>query len=228
MTFSRLTVVAVATLAAACALSASAEAATAGAKACTHAGYSYAGVQASAPARGISARITAMRQAQVTSGHVAAWIGVGGPGQGVNGTDEWVQVGIASLPGGTTELYSEVAVGTARPTYTSLGAVTTGESHQLSVLETDMPGVWLVWVDGRAVSAPLVLPGSHNMWRPIATSESYDGGFTGCNAYTFEFSELQTASALSSWQPLRKATTFADSGHTLRTLAADTILINRK
>src|SRR5437763_2512820 len=82
MTFSRLTVVAVATLAAACALSASAKAAT---KGCGQAGYTYAGVQSTGPARGISASLTALRTASVTSGHVAAWVGVGGPGQGANG-----------------------------------------------------------------------------------------------------------------------------------------------
>jgi len=227
MTSSRLTAVAVATLAAACAFTASAEAARAGTRACATTGYSYAGVQAVAPTRGISARIAAVRQARVTSGHVAAWIGVGGPGQGANGSDEWVQVGVAALPGGTTELYYEVAFPNARAAYTSLGAVIPGESHQVSVLESDMPGVWLVWLDGRAVSPPLILPGSHGVWSPMATSESYDGGYTSCNGYGFEFSELQTAS-LTGWQPLRKTRSFADSGHSLRSLAADTIVVNRR
>src|SRR3954469_261934 len=140
MTFSRLTAVAVATLAAACALTTSAEAAPAGARACATTGYSYAGVQAIAPARGISARIAAVRQARVTSGHVAAWVGVGGPGLGANGADEWGEIGVSSLTGGTTELYYEVALPGARPAYTSLGAVASGESHQVAVLETDMPG----------------------------------------------------------------------------------------
>ena len=162
----------------------------------------------------------------MTSGHVAAWIGVGGAGQGANGADEWVQIGVASLPGGTTELYYEVAFPGQRAAYTSLGPVSSGESHQVAVLETDEPNTWLVWLDGRAVSQPLYLPGSHGTWSPMATSESYDGGYTSCNGYGFEFSELQTASAAGAWQPLRKARSFADSGHSLRTLAADTILVN--
>lgn len=228
MSLSRLTVVAVATLAAACALAASAEAAPAGARACPKAGYSYAGVQTAAPARGISARIQAVRAARVTSGHVAAWIGVGGPGLGANGADEWVQVGVASLPGGTTELYYEVAFPGTRAAYTSLGAVSAGETHQVAVLETDQPNVWLVWVDGRSVSQPLVLPGSHGNWAPMATSESYDGGYTSCNGYGFEFSQLQVASSSGAWQAMRKVRSFADSGHSLRTLASDTILVNRR
>lgn len=227
MSLSRLTAVAVATLAAACALAASAEAAPAGARACPKAGYSYAGVQTIAPARGVSARIAAVRAARVTSGHVAAWIGVGGPGLGAKGADEWVQVGVASLPGGTTELYYEVAFPGTRAAYTSLGAVSAGETHQVAVLETDQPNVWLVWVDGRSVSQPLVLPGSHGNWAPMATSESYDGGYTHCNGYAFSFNELKTASATGIWGPLAKVRTFADSGHSLRTLAG-TILVNRK
>jgi hypothetical protein len=227
MRLSRLTAVAIATLAAACALAAGAEAAPNGARACANAGYSYAGVQSVAPARGISARIAAVRSARVTSGHVAAWIGLGGAGQGANGSDEWVQVGVASLPGGTTELYYEVAFPGARAAYTSLGAVTAGERHQVSVLETEMPGIWLVWLDGRAVSQPLNLPGSHGAWSPMATSESYDGGYTSCNGYGFEFSELETAS-LTGWQPMRKVHSFVDRGHSLRTLASDSILVNRR
>src|SRR5919108_122028 len=117
MTLSRLTAVAAAPPAAACALAASAPAAPKGA------------------------------QARVTSGHVAAWIGVGGAGQGANGADEWVQIGVASLPGGTTELYYEVAFPGQRAAYTSLGPVSSGESHQVAVLETDEPNTWLVWLD---------------------------------------------------------------------------------
>src|SRR3954469_25838443 len=138
MNLSRLTAVAVATLAAACALTASAHAAPTRAHACPKAGYSYAGVQSLGPARGIAATLTAVRSAQVTSGHVAAWIGVGGPGQGANGADEWLQAGIASIQGGTTELYYEVAFPGVRAAYTAIRAVGAGESHQVEVVETDV------------------------------------------------------------------------------------------
>src|SRR5262245_13082062 len=49
-------------------------------------GYSYAGYQSSTVAYGISARITVLQPPRVSAGHVAAWIGVGGPGLGRGGS----------------------------------------------------------------------------------------------------------------------------------------------
>jgi hypothetical protein len=223
MTLSRLTAVAAATLAAACACSASAHAAS---KACGQAGYSYAGVQSTSPARGISASLSLLRTAQVTSGHVAAWVGVGGPGQGANGADEWLQAGIASIQGGATELYYELALPGQRPAYTSIRPVSTGESHTVAVVETAMPGYWVVVVDWQPVTQPIYLPGSHGAWAPMATSESYDGGYTTCNAYAFQFSDLKVDAATGIWSPLDRVRSFADSGHTLRSLAG-AIVVNR-
>ena len=42
------------------------------------------------------------------SSHVAGWVGVGGPGLGPHGADEWLQVGLATF-GDTNEgrLYYE-------------------------------------------------------------------------------------------------------------------------
>src|SRR5215208_5460823 len=75
---------------------------------CGRAGYSYAGFQAVSPAHGVRADIVALGSPQVESGHVAAWVGVGGPGQGAGGSDAWIQVGLASFDGTESRLYFEV------------------------------------------------------------------------------------------------------------------------
>jgi hypothetical protein len=222
-----LTAVAVATLAAACALAAPASSARAAARACQQAGYSYAGIQTLAPLRGLSARLTTVRASQVTSGHVAAWVGVGGAGQGANGADEWLQVGIAALPGGASELYYEVTQPGSQTAYTSLAPVAVGDSHVVAIVET-APNAWVVRVDGQQASPAFWLPGSHNAWSPMATSESYDGGVTGCNAYSFQFSELKTSTAVGQWQPIGKVSSFHDAGHTLTSPAPATIVVNRR
>ena len=55
--------------------------------------------------------------------------------------------------------------------------VQVGERHRLAVLEMNRrPGVWRVWVDGKPMTDPIVLPGSHRIWKPIATAESWNGG----------------------------------------------------
>ena len=61
-------------------------------------GYSYAGHQATDRGHGARAIITLTREAQIAAGgQVAGWVGVGGPGQGPNGEDAWIQVGIAAV-----------------------------------------------------------------------------------------------------------------------------------
>src|SRR5262249_23678606 len=56
-------------------------------------GYSYAGVQDARAASGIRATLVQVDTPRVARGHVAAWVGVGGPGQGAGGRDEWIQIG---------------------------------------------------------------------------------------------------------------------------------------
>ena len=226
MTFSRLTAVAVATLAAACALAAPALSAPTRAHACNQAGYSYAGIQTLTPARGLSTRLTLTRDAVVTSGHVAAWIGVGGAGMGANGQDAWLQIGVSSVGDGT-ELYYEVTQPGYATKYTSLGAVVAGDTHQIGIAETG-PGIWTAFLDGQAASPAFFLPGSHGSWAPMATSESYDGGVTGCNAYGFQFSDLKSSIVPRVWQPIGKVRSFKDAGHTLTSPAAGTIAISRR
>src|SRR5262245_37392201 len=76
--------------------------------ACGPAGYAYAGIQPGQAGYGVSVRLTSLAQPVVQSGHVAGWVGVGGPGQGPGGSDLWLQVGLNGLPGTTNKLYYEV------------------------------------------------------------------------------------------------------------------------
>ncbi len=228
MTLSRLTAVAVATLAAACACTALAAPASAARNAgCATVGYSYGGVQTQYVRRGISARITATRISAVTSGHIAGWVGVGGAGQGLNGADEWIQTGIASLPGGETEIYYEVALPGQRAVYTKVAPIAAGESRILGVYEI-APTIWVVTVDGLPVMQPVMLPGSHASWRPMATAESYDGGATACNTYGIQFADLRVADASGLWGPVKYPQSFSNGGHTLTALASSSFAVTRR
>src|SRR5262249_60096018 len=62
-------------------------------------GYSYAGFGAPSHAYGISAIITPLNAFDILNGHVAGWVGVGGPGQGPNGSDEGLQIRYSGFPG---------------------------------------------------------------------------------------------------------------------------------
>ena len=80
--------------------------------------------------------------------------------------------------------------------------VAVGEKHRLAVLEMNRrPGVWRIWLDGRPVTDPIVLEGSHKQWRPIATAESWNGGVQTCNGFGFRFERVGVARSLGgSWQ----------------------------
>ena len=215
MRLTRLIVVATATLAAACAIALPARAATAG---CGVSSYSYAGVLSSEARYGVGAQITAVRKPAVTKGHVAAWVGVGGSGQGPNGTNEWLQAGISALPGGEPALYYEVARPNQPSRYVMLkGHVPLGKTYDIAVLESrSHPGSWRVWVNGTSMTQRIYLPGSHGAWRPVATAESWNGDTSGtCNAYAFSFGKVRVASKPGgAWQPIQ-GRVLADVGYRL-------------
>ncbi len=186
------------------------------AAACGLSGYSYAGVEASRPASGVSARLTALAAPVVQSGHVAAWVGVGGAGAAPDGSDEWLQAGLSASPFGASELYYEVAQPGSDPQYVTIAAdVPAGATHAVSVLEVKgHPGTWRVWVDGSPVTGPIALPGSHGAWNPIATAESWDGGTPSCNGFSYRFDDVRLAAQPGgSWQALRSGTWLQDPGY---------------
>jgi hypothetical protein len=175
----------------------------AGAFACGNSsGYSYAGVGAPENGYGISALISpldTLNAFDVFNGHVAGWVGVGGPGEGPNGSDEWLQVGYAGFPGITgSDIYYEVALPGRYPVYHQVAAgVDFGTETKMTVLEMHgRADWWRVWVNHKPVSAPIHLPGSHGRWMPIATAESWDGGNGGaCNTFLYRFRRVSIAHA---------------------------------
>jgi hypothetical protein len=180
--------------------------------------YSYAGLANSAAGHGVRATLTATARPDVEWGHVAGWVGVGGPGLGPNGEDAWIQVGLSGFPGSTSKLYFEVTEPGSPPRYTELDAeVAVGESRRLAVLEmVSRPDWWRVWVDGVPVSQPVYLPGSHGKWMPIATAESWNGGRESCNRFQYRFDRVMVARAPGGdWYALSPGQTFEDQGYRL-------------
>lgn len=132
--------------------------------------------------------ITAQAQPEVESGHVGAWIGVGGPGLGPGGSNEWIQAGLAAFPGGRTEVYYEVALPNAPARYTRVANAAAGTPYRLAVVEVaGRPGSWQVLLGGLPASPPVQLPGSDGAWRPVATAESWDGDRPACNRFAYAF-----------------------------------------
>src|SRR2546423_7161280 len=106
--------------------------------ACGSSGYAYAGLGSSARAYGVATNLQTVAVPEVLSGHVAGWVGVGGPGAGPNGTDEWLQVGFSAFPGSSTSsLYYEVAQPHQAPRYHEVAAgIPAGSIHKVAVVET--------------------------------------------------------------------------------------------
>jgi hypothetical protein len=196
------------TLAVALAIAASAPAALACAR-----GYSYAGVYAPRQAPGVAATLSMLAEPSVASGHVAAWVGVGGEGLGPRGTDEWLQVGIASFAGSAEgHLYYEVTQPGRPPQYQELaGGIGPGERVRVALLELPfLPDMWIV-ASSEGLAGPFYLPRSHGAWAPIATSESWSAGGR-CNRYAYRFQGVQLARRDGRWRPLRHGLKVQDPG----------------
>lgn len=181
--------------------------------------YSYAGITAPVRANGIRAALAAVSVPNVVEGHVAGWIGVGGPGLGPGGSDEWIQIGLSAFPGSGSIMYYEVKQPRTDAKYVELRShIAPGERHRLAVLEVHgRPDVWRVWVDGAPVSGPYYLPRSHSAWLPQATAESWNGGSAVCNHYRYAFDRVSVATAVGGgWSPLRRSTAYSDAGYELR------------
>ncbi|GIU95302.1 MAG: hypothetical protein KatS3mg012_1759 [Gaiellaceae bacterium] len=186
-------------------------------------GYSYAGHQATYKGHGVRATITAQTAPRVKAGHVAGWVGVGGPGQGPNGEDVWLQAGIASVNGVAPFSYVEITRPGRDPEFMLVEeGLAPGRPHRFAVLEMGRrPGWWRVWVDGQAVTEPVHLPGSSGRWAPIATAESYAESPSLCNSFSFRFEGVAVSyGGGGSWRPFVSGYRFLDGGNDLRQLAA--------
>jgi hypothetical protein len=179
--------------------------------------YSYAGVQASRTGHGIAARLSAVAAPNVSDGHIGAWVGVGGTSAGPGGAAEWLQTGLAAFPGSQTmQMYYELTTPGNDPQYVELqSSVADGESHTFAVLEmAHVKSWWRVWVDGKPVSRPIYLPGSDGTWYPQAITENWNGGNGTCNAYSYQFSNVNLAQAKGGgWKPMPVGYEFKDPGY---------------
>ena len=192
------------------------------AAACAVADYAYAGVESTSRAHGVAATISAGTAPHVEAGHVAGWVGVGGYGFGPRGTDAWLQVGLASFTEPETKLYYEVTQPGLEPAYHELESfVVPGERPRVAVLETAKRDWWRVWVDGRPVTEPILLAGSHGAWEPTVTGESWDGGKRACNRFTYRFERVAIATRPGGgWQKLSRFRVLQDRGMKLTHSAA--------
>jgi hypothetical protein len=182
-------------------------------------GYSYGGVYSDSKAFGIAATISMLDRPFVfgDTSHVAGWVGVGGPGLGPGGEDEWLQVGLATFGDSRDgRLYYELARPGSPPRYTELASgIRPGQKMRVAVLELPFAhGFWIV-VSPAGIAGPFYLPRSHRAWAPIATAESY-AETTRCNGYAYRFGGLQLAGADGSWDAMRGASTLEDPGWRLR------------
>jgi hypothetical protein len=180
-------------------------------------GYCYAGLVGTKGPLGISGTLTARAALVVQAGHVAAWVGVGGPNDAPDGPAEWLQVGMNSARGSTNNhLYYECVRPGIPVTYVQLAAnIPVGQAVRVAVLKT-VTGrdLWRVWVDGKPVSEPILLPGSEGRLTPVATAENFDGGTPGVvNMFSYSVAGLRVATRAGGvWRPFRSGKLRQDDG----------------
>lgn len=183
--------------------------------------YRYAGVASERSVGGVAAILEVSAVPSVRDGHVAAWVGVGGPGLGPGGVDEWIQVGVNGLAGEAgVNVYYEVRRGTFYAYKALASSVRVREPHRFEVLESlSHPGWWRAWIDGKPVSPAVFLPGSHDAWPGQAVAENWITKVAACNAFGFGFRDLAVrhpGSAARQRLPARP--TFTDAGIELTTV----------
>jgi len=152
---------------------------------------------------------------EVRSGHVDAWVGVGGPGLGPGGADEWIQVGVTAGAGDRAQrVYVEIVrPGRADVFHELRREVGVGERHRFAIREVaGRPGWWRAWVDDSPVLSAVFLGASHGRWRAHALAESWTGMSSGsCNRYAYAFSGVAVASVGGgSWSAVGRETVLSD------------------
>jgi hypothetical protein len=195
---------------------------------CGSSGYAYAGLGSASRAYGVATYLQTAATPEVLSGHVAGWVGVGGPGSGPNGTDEWIQVGFSAFPGSSSSsLYYEVARPNAAPLYHEIASgLPVGTTRKVAVVElAARRGWWRVFVDDRTVGDAVYLPGSHGAWKPLATTETWGAGAFVCNRFSYRFGSVAVATRPGGrWHRLSRHFTFQNHGYSVRRVDAATFL----
>jgi hypothetical protein len=203
------------------ATTAKAAATAAPAASCTPHPYAYAGLYSNRPAQGIQAVVTALAPAQVSDGHVAGWIGVGGTHVGPGGQAEWLQTGVNTMVGGDSELYVEITQPGRPIRYVTVASgIAPGTAYRLAVSQLPKkPGWWQVLVNGKPAIAPVQLPGS-SRFQPMAMSESWNGGTPGCNGFEYRFNHLRILNS-GSWHAMTDASALTDLGYKIISRTSD-------
>lgn len=175
--------------------------------------YRYAGVASRSHVGGVAATLEISAVPSVKDGHVAAWVGVGGPGLGADGVDAWIQIGFSGFAGESgSNVYYEVKRGTFYAYTPVASGIAARERHRFAVLElVSRPGWWRVWFDGAPASPPVLLPGSHDAWSGQVVAENWVTNPMACNAFAFAFRDLAVRRPGSGAQvPLTARGTFAE------------------
>lgn len=154
-------------------------------------GYNYSGLQGGRAISGVRAAIKVVQTPKVRDGHVAGWIGIGGPGLGPSGVDQWLQAGYSAWPPDTMQMYYEITLPGQAPAYHMLKQqATAGEMHTVALLESNRQGSWRVWLDGRPASPAYYLKGSHGKYMPQGIGENWTTS-TSCNTYDWRFNNVR-------------------------------------
>jgi len=187
-------------------------------------GYKYAGLQSATGTSGIRANLKILAQPVVLTGHVAGWVGVGGPNAGPGGTAQWLQVGYFAFPDGSMQLYYEVELPNSAPQYHVVkGRVTPGEAHLVSIREVSgHPGMWQIRVDGVPVGPAYFLAGSHGRYQPQGIGESWNPTASECNTYAWLFRGVEVAKGPGgSWVVAKSSHQWHDAGYSLKLIPPD-------
>jgi len=170
--------------------------------------YACAGFEAPRAAYGISAHITSLAAVNGSYGNATGWVGVGGPGKGPLASNEWLRAGSAGFPSITGgDIYYEVERPHGYPTYHEVASgAPLGTTIRVTVLEMHgRANWWRVWVNHKPVSPPILLPHSHDRWKPMARATSWGsrtGGICSGSRY-YRLSHISIARAPGGgWQQL--------------------------
>ena len=164
------------------------------------------------------------RAPSVDVGHVAGWVGVGGPGQGADGEDAWIQAGIASMPGMDPVIYAEITQGSGAPEFIPIEqGVAFGRPPQAR-RPRDVGPAGLVARVGRrpgrdrpraACTAP------RGAGRRSPPPRAGTPGRPTCNEFGFRFERVSVSyGGGGSWRPFVPGHRFLNGGNQLRDLAS--------
>jgi hypothetical protein len=189
--------------------------------------YDYAGENEEGVGAGIRVNLTNLRSPGVGAvGHVAGWVGVGGPGLGPNGTDEWIQLGYAGFAGGNTQIYYEVTQPNLPPKYHLVQESVPPQAKYLMAVTEVKKGAWQASINGKPVSPVIALPGSHGKFSPQAIGETWNGGTRECNAYAYGFVNVEVAATPggSTWRAGKTGSKYDNAQQKLVAIAANSFI----